>query len=64
MAKPFTFNIAALSIVPISAVQARTAADQIDAIWEVADDPSTPKDRAMALIRLVNKMSAKVKKTG
>lgn len=64
MAKPFTFNIAALAIVPISAVQAHTAADQIDAIWAVADDPSTPKDRAMALIRLVNKMSAKVKKTG
>jgi hypothetical protein len=65
MAKPFILNIPALAIVPLAAIKARTAEEQIDAIWYLADDPDTPKDRSIALIRLANKLSAKLRpKTG
>lgn len=62
MAKPFIFNPAALAIVPVSAIRARSASDQIDALWNAADDPLTPKDRSLALIRLINKLTAKLNK--
>jgi hypothetical protein len=58
--KPFILNIAALAIVPVSAITARTAYDQIDAIYACADDPSTPRDRATALARLAAKLHAKL----
>jgi hypothetical protein len=53
--------MAALAIVPVAAITARTAHDQIDAIYACADDPSTPKDRAIALARLASKLHAKLK---
>lgn len=58
--KPFVFNFAALAIVPISAIMAKTAVDQIDAIWHCADDPSTPAWRAQALAQLASKLNAKI----
>lgn len=53
--QPFKWNMAALAIIPISAVNATTATAQIDAIYAVADDPATDPQRAVALLRLANK---------
>jgi hypothetical protein len=58
--KPFSFNLAALGIVPISAIMAKTAEDQIDAIYEVADDPKTEYHRAARLARLAGKLMKKI----
>jgi hypothetical protein len=66
MAQPFILNIAALAIVPITAIKAKTAEEQVDAIWDMADDPATPRDRSIALLRLANKLHNRLnaRKTG
>lgn len=53
---PFIFNMAALAIIPISAATAKTATAQIDAIYNVADDPNTPVDQATALAKLAGRL--------
>jgi hypothetical protein len=54
--RPFIFNLAALAIVPLTALQATTATDQIDALYACADDPETPLARASALAQLASLM--------
>lgn len=58
---PFRLNPAALIIIPISAIKASNAIDQIDAIWHAADHPSTPVWRAQALAKLASKLYTKLK---
>lgn len=58
--KPFHFNMASVGVVPILAFTAKTAEAQIDAIYNVADDPATPRDHATQLARLAGKMLKKI----
>lgn len=58
---PFKWNIAALTIIPIGAIKAATATDQIDMLYAVADDPATDPDRASALARLAGKCMDKLR---
>ena len=57
--RPVTFNFAALAIVPISIFQAKTLDDQIDILFDLADDPATPKDRSIQLLKLIARIKAK-----
>lgn len=56
----FTFNLASLAILPNSVFLAKTAEEQIDAIYMVADDPNTPYDRAEKLAKLAGKLMKKI----
>lgn len=58
--KPFRLNIASMAIAPVSVLLARTAMEQIDALWACADDPATPVWRAQALAQLAGKLWAKI----
>lgn len=59
--KPFIFNIAALSIVPVAALKATTAEAQIDALYDVADAPNTAQATALPLLQLAKKLNAKLR---
>ena len=54
--KPFMLAPQDVGIVPISFLLAQTATDQIDALYSVADDPATPKDRATRLAQMAANM--------
>jgi hypothetical protein len=59
---PFIFLPQHLYDVPISIFMAKTATDQINALYNVADDPATPKGRATRLASLAGRMMAKLNK--
>lgn len=60
MADKFHWNLAALAILPISAVFAPNKIAQIDAIYDVADDPATDRVRATALAAFAAKLLKKL----
>lgn len=60
MAKPFRFNFAAIAIVPISVIGAKTAEAQIDALYDAVDGGLT-RAKATPLLQLAAKMQRKLK---
>lgn len=59
--KPFKFNMAALGVIPASVLKAKSANEQIDILYEIADDPKTSRDDAERLLNLIGKMNMKLK---
>ncbi len=53
---PVRFNLASIVILPVGVLVAATLEDQVDRIYEVADDPNTEKSRARALAALAGKL--------
>lgn len=60
--KPFRFNVAAMGIVPANIMKARTAEEQIDMLYAVADAPGTDRSHSEQLLRLISKINAKLNK--
>ena len=54
---PASWNMWALVTLPISVTMlAKTRNQQIDALYDYADDPATPRDRAMDAARIAAKL--------
>lgn len=59
--EPFTFNLASLDILPVGILKCETAEEQLDMLYEVADNPKTNKDKAQKILKLIKKMKDKMK---
>jgi hypothetical protein len=56
---PFKFNLAGWASLPISVTMARSFDDQIIALYDLADDPTCPKDKSIGYLTLIQKMKDK-----
>ena len=57
---PFIFLPQHMDTVPVSIVKARSAEDQIDALYAAADAPGTSIDRQKKLLSLIKRMQSKM----
>ena len=55
---PVKFWGLSLLFLPIGVIAAKSLMDQIDVLYEVADDPCTPRDRSESLLRLVKRLNS------